>query len=54
MNTNQDLNKRISWRGLNKELSGTIVGEHKLGYLVQLDNGKYVVVHPDSIDTSTK
>lgn len=39
----------VFWQGLNKVYSGTIVGEHPKGLLIQLENGKYVVVHPDSI-----
>lgn len=42
-------NRRISWRGINKIYSGTIVGTHDLGFLVRLDNGKHVVIDENSI-----
>ena len=42
-------NKRISWRTLNGIHSGVIVAEDELGYLVRLDNGKYVIVNQKSI-----
>ena len=49
MNLDRECCKKVTWRGLNKNLSGEIVGQHPLGYLVKLDNGKYVIVHPESI-----
>ena len=36
---------RITWQTVNGTCSGVIVGEHAQGYLVRLDNGKYVIVN---------
>lgn len=39
----------ITWRTLNGTRSGVIVAENGSGYLVKLDNGKYVIVNQKSI-----
>ena len=41
--------RRIEWRSANGPRSGIIIGKHKLGWKVMLDNGKMVIVHPNSI-----
>lgn len=49
MNTIPDLNKRIRWAGFNKDYIGVITGSHPKGFLVRMDNDKYVIVHECSI-----
>jgi len=49
---NRNIGERISWEGVSRFLSGEITGFHKHGYMVRLDNGKYVVVAEESILTS--
>lgn len=44
--------ERISWRTLNGTMSGVIEDEQELGYLVRLDNGKYVIVDSKSMISS--
>jgi hypothetical protein len=40
---------RISWMTVNGIKSGAAVDKRELGYLVLLDNGKYVIVSKQSI-----
>jgi len=39
----------ISWQSVNKVCHGTVVGEHPLGLIVRLDNGKNSIVNQESI-----
>lgn len=48
--------RRVSWKAVNGIRSGIIIGRvtrkmgsEFLGYLVELDNKKRVIVHPESI-----
>ena len=41
--------ERITWETVNGPASGVIVGRHRLGWFVLLDNGKKSIVHPKSI-----
>ena len=40
---------RITWKTLNGTCSGVIVDEDESGFLVKLDNGKYLIVNSKSI-----
>jgi hypothetical protein len=40
---------KVSWHGVSRIHTGIITGQHKLGYIVQLDNDKSVIVAEDSI-----
>ena len=40
---------RITWKTLNGTCSGVIVDEDELGYLVKLDNGKYLIINSKTI-----
>lgn len=40
---------RITWKTLNGTCSGVIVDEDEFGFLVKLDNGKYLIINSKSI-----
>ena len=40
---------KVSWHGVSRIHTGIITGQHKLGYTVQLPNGKHAIVAEDSI-----
>lgn len=40
---------KASWKTVNGTRSGALVGKHRLGWIVRLDNGKIVIVHRKSI-----
>lgn len=39
----------VSWNAVHGPRSGIIEGEHKLGYLVRLPDGRFTIVHEKSI-----
>lgn len=45
----RSIGDRVSWRGVSRVISGEITGFHPKGYIVSLDNGKYVIVAEQSI-----
>lgn len=45
----RQIGETISWNGPSRVHSGEIVGFHKLGYIVRLENQKSVVVSESSI-----
>ena len=40
---------RVTWETVNGPRTGIVEYKHTLGYLVRLDSGKCVIVHPRSI-----
>ena len=58
--TTMEVLRRISWRAVNRNYSGVIVGKlfrrrdnAFIGYVVRLDNGKYSIVDTKSIINET-
>ena len=39
----------VTWETVNGPRTGIIEDKHTLGYLVRLDRGKCVIVHPNSL-----